>query len=632
MLPELHISSPAHCYTAAQLAVALRISKQAVTKSLAGVPANEEIYNRGNKTFAWTVDALPVSITQKLTEFGRQNGLNIASYLDAGLKTWQPETPISEISDSCLNDARRLRDALLPALDRIGKPMFDLAELVRLGLADYERAFGHSVSEGHWRRLMDRTLLRDAGAKNFTRLEIYLPVKPARKTMPGPDARRFKDDIFFTDYISTFSDPANPTHHDVAALLGYIFEACGAKTLTIGEWKILRRILAKRLYALLPCLAASQRALRVQIDRKYQRWLAAGTNTSAMLDGRIEKRGVPVTKPFPQADIDIIMAAAAVNHGGKVAAAVRDLAEKGERSGLSAETLEIISRYRKSKSSVNRRLLKRVVPDVKMVMPFFLGKRAKDDEMAHVERDYSKLSVLQVVNADDVTAPIYFYVPDGNGWWNLTRGQVLIFIDVRSLKVIAWSLQPQRNYNSFVIRTLMNRVCAECGIPNVWHFEKGIWKRSHLVKGTAPAGWSVAGDEGEIKNGWEKIGSKFLHSHRARSKPVERVIGMLQDRMHGVRGYCGRDERVDLPEQTKRAMDDVEYRRVKHPGELFLSFDEWHEKLAGITVVQNLAQAAKDAAKAHSSTLPIIQRALNDMKHSIEQLQGQMRNTPYNSR
>jgi len=83
----------------------------------------------------------------------------------------------------------------------------------------------------------------------------------------------------------------------------------------------------------------------------------------------------------------------------------------------------------------------------------------------------------------------------------------------------------------------------------------------------------------ESKIGWENLGVKFSHAIRARTKPVERVGGLLQNRMHGVRGYCGRNEKIDCPEVTKRAMDDLKFHRVNHPGELFLSFDEWHAQL-----------------------------------------------------
>ncbi|MGA2869581.1 MAG: hypothetical protein ABSF34_10530, partial [Verrucomicrobiota bacterium] len=277
----------------------------------------------------------------------------------------------------------------------------------------------------------------------------------------------------------------------------------------------------------------------------------------------------------------------AMNCGGRVSQGIRELREKGERAGLSPETFEVISSYHKNKSQFNRRLRERVKYEVKMIMPFFLGKKAIDDTTAHVERDYSNLAAMEVVNADDFTFPVYFYVPDGNGWFTLTRGQVLLMLDVRSWKVIAWSLMPQRNYDSLTIRTLMNRVCTGHGIPAVWYFERGIWKASHVVKGTAPTGWNIAGSGADLKSSWEKIGVRFIHAIRARSKPVERVGGLLQDRMQGVRGYCGRNERVDCPEVTKQAMQDVEFHRVNHPGELFLSFEEWHDQLASIITHYN---------------------------------------------
>jgi hypothetical protein len=259
---------------------------------------------------------------------------------------------------------------------------------------------------------------------------------------------------------------------------------------------------------------------------------------------------------------------------------------------LSADTVEIITTHHARKSQFNRRLTARVAGEVEAIKPFFLNKKVRDDVTAHVERDYSKLASMEIINADDFTFPVYCSVPDGNDWFNLTRGQCLLMLDVRSWKIIAWSLQPERNYNSLVIRTLQNRVCTGWGIPGTWYFERGIWQNSHVVKGTAPVGWNDAHSWLEAKIGWENLGVKFQHAIRARTKPVERVGGLLQDLMHGVRGYCGRDERRDCPDATKRAMDEFkssEFRRSHHPDELFLSFDEWHEQLAQLIDRYNAA-------------------------------------------
>ncbi|MEI6196444.1 MAG: hypothetical protein WCS42_19160, partial [Verrucomicrobiota bacterium] len=367
-----------------------------------------------------------------------------------------------------------------------------------------------------------------------------------------------------------------------AALWSQVFEFFTAGADTKRERKQLRKAIAIWLHTAAPWLAKSLHSLCVSFDRKLAIWEAADGNSAKLIDGRTLKRGEQRAPAFPQADIDAIAGHAAFKCGGRVAQAVRDMAGSGNRSELSEATVELILRPHVSKSHVNRRLAEAVRGDVKSVAPYLLGRKAIDDATAHVERDYSKLVSMQVIGADDLTAPVYFYVPDGKGWFTLNRGQVLAMVDSRSLKIVAWSLQPERNYNSLVIRTLMNRVCASWGVPQVWAYERGIWQRSHLVKGTVPAGWQVGLSAPDCATAWEQMGVRFVHSIRARSKPVERVFGAIQDLMEGVRGYSGRDERHDLPAVTKQAMQDIQFRRVDHPGELFLSFDEWAAELGRI--------------------------------------------------
>jgi hypothetical protein len=576
-------------YTAAQIAGASRISKQAVLKSMAGIPAVESVIVRGNETPAWSVDAMSLSITEKIVACARRNGLNIADYLDAFVNPWRPPVALGHVSETCLAVATKLRAALLPALQRMNAPMFTPTERVRRGLQDYECAFGHSITERHWRRLVDRTVRRDAGTEDFERLEIYLPEKPAGKADAKhllPAEMKFKS---LTDEIQGFANPTTPTRTEIAGFWAETFEFYQAGAETKCEQRALRRALVNFLFRHAPWLAQNKHALRVAFDRKFERWIKNGESGAALCDRRELKRGVPIAKPVPQDDVDRIVWQAAANCGGRVAQALRDFAANGERSGLSADTVQIITRHHARKSQFNRRLTARVAGDVAAVKPFFLNKKVRDDATAHLDRDYSKLASMEIINADDFTFPVYFYVPDGDGWFNLTRGQCLLMLDVRSWKVIAWSLQPERNYNSLVIRTLMNRVCTGWGIPGTWYFERGIWKNSHVVKGTAPVGWNDALSWLEAKIGWENLGVRFQHAIRARTKPVERVGGLLQDLMPGIRGYCGRDERRDCPEATKSAMNEVQFRRVSHPGELFLSFDEWHDQLGQLIDRYNAA-------------------------------------------
>jgi hypothetical protein len=571
-------------FTAAQIASAARLSKRWVLRALSRITQSGSVIIRGNETPFYTFDVLPDCIHQAIAVTATGSGLSGAEYLESFTKPWTPTLPLEKIDNVCIADAKKLQAALLPALNAT----FKGAERNRIGQDNYKREFGHEISERHVERMIARTLRRAGGNEDFDRLELYLPEHPkpkAENKRITPGESEFAD-LF--QIIRAFTVPAKPTDGERAAIWAAAFELFNGAN-NLKKKKYLRVALVKFLFRHTPALAASEHALRVSFDRKFGRWIAENKSVTALLDGRVEKRGIAKADHFENRDIDQITWHAAANCGGRVAQAVRDLAASGERSGLSEKTLEIITRPAKRKSYVNRRLMDVVSNDVQQLMPFFLGKKAIDDATAHLQRDYSKLASMEVVSADDFTFPVYFYIPDGNGWFTLTRGQCLIFLDVRSWRVIAYSLQPERNYNSLVIRTLMNRVCRDHGIPGTWYFERGIWKRSLIVNGRAPVGWNDGLSPVEAQTAWEKFGVNFRYAMRARTKPVERVGGMLQDLMHGVRGYCGRDERRDCPEQTKRAIDDVQARRVEHPGELILSFEEWDNQLSQIIERYNAA-------------------------------------------
>lgn len=580
MHPKHQPALPHHGYTAAQLALALRLNKRSVLKALVHTSATGVAIVRGNDTPTWTLAALPERIFAAIAKLASERKLSPAEYVETIAQPWQPKLALSEVADDCLAECRKLREALEATLLRDESPLLSGEDRTRLGLADYQRVFGHSVTERHWRRLLERTLQRDCGAEEFNRLELYLPENPKPKTTAArllPHETDFKE---LRETIQSFTDPAAPSAAEKAALWSQAFALVAP--LAKRERKNVRRELLKFLVRHAPTLAENAHALRVNFERKFARWKEQGETPAALLDGRELKRGVPTAAPLPPDDVDRIVYKAAFECGGRVAQATKQLVASGNRSGLSAGTLELLANPRTRKSAVPKRIMRAVLPDVEMIAPYRLGKKAIDDATAHLDRDYSKLVSMQVVTADDLTAPIYFYVPDERGWYDLTRGQVLAFVDVRSWKIIAWSIQPERNYNSLVIRTLMNRVCASWGLPGRWYFERGIWKSAKLVKGESPSGWADGLSWPESQVGWEQVGVRFVHATRARSKPVERVFGLIQDRMESVRGYCGRDERRDCPEVTKRALDDVKARRVSHPGELFLSFDEWETELGRI--------------------------------------------------
>jgi hypothetical protein len=591
-------SGAAQSFRAAQIAAALGKTPQAVRRQLRDIRPDAARIVFGNEAATWTVDTLPAPMRKALaTEAVRKNckgdSLNqrVETLLSMPRQQWQPAIPMSQISDKDSQTATKQRAAQKPFLIEQRDPNLSAEEWKQRGVDNYQRVFGNRITLRYWDELLTRTQRRDNGREEWNRLEIYLPDRLKRKDEPSAvvSEELAADFAEIESFIAGCTNPLALNQTERAAVWSLALEKFTELVNAGTPEKTATGRVCQFLFARARFLSKSHDSLVRAFERKRSALKKSNGDVKALLDGRELKRGEKRAPEIPQSDVDQIVWHAAANSGGRVAQALRDFAERGEQSGLSAGTVEIITQPHSRKSQFNRRLTASVAGDVQAIMPYFQNKKVRDDATAHVERDYSKLVSMEIVNADDFTFPVYFYVPDGKDWFALTRGQCLLMLDVRSWKIIAWSLQPERNYNSLTIRTLMNRVCSGWGIPGTWYFEKGIWKKSHVVKGTAPNGWNDAHSWLESKIGWEMLGVKFKHAIRARTKPVERVGGLLQDLMHGVRGYCGRNEKTDCPEVTKRAMDDLKFHRVNHPGELFLSFDEWHARLSQLIDRYNAA-------------------------------------------
>lgn len=490
------------------------------------------------------------------------------------------------VTDAAQAEARQRQSALLPALERWEHPLVSHAELEQSAANIYARITGSAVDVRTVRRWIRDAMECDAGRQDWSRPEIFLrrnpPLRPQHRAELSSPEQPF---AALFDIISGIAKAGEPSPAEEALLwlrAWGIHQAQVASGLKPKTAKAdLLRFLGR--HAAWLTRGKSREALRVMVARQFRKHSYAereGKNVAeAALDGRVARRGQATATPIPVDDIEKIVAYALFNCNGRLAQAERELVDLRESSGISAATLDLMDAG-DSKSYVNRRLVEAARSQIEMAAPYLLGKKAVDDATPALRRDYSKLRSMQVVTADDFTMPVYFYVPDGKGWFELTRGQVLLFVDVRSLKIITWVLIPQRNYDSLHIRTAMNTVCLEQGRPDVWYFERGLWERSRLVKGRPEEGWRLAqASDTEAAYGWEKLGVRFIHATRARSKPgVERVGGMMQNLMERCRGYCGRNEREDCPDETKKAKLAVDARRV-HPQAHFYSFDEWNVEL-----------------------------------------------------
>jgi hypothetical protein len=192
---------------------------------------------------------------------------------------------------------------------------------------------------------------------------------------------------------------------------------------------------------------------------------------------------------------------------------------------------------------------------------------------------------------------VYYYVPDGQGWFSMMRGQFLPVIDVRSKKILDFILIDAPNYTALAIRCLFKRVGLRFGMPNIWHLESGLWKRSNLLgRGGRSRGPSLT----DLKQNFaERLGTKIVNAlpGNAKAKVIENVFSLLVRRFCGEFGYVGNDEMHVKIEHVRAAIVEVNKgpRNGTHPAQLgFLSGDEWQARLeAHCTEYNNTPQESR---------------------------------------
>jgi hypothetical protein len=434
---------------------------------------------------------------------------------------------------------------------------------------DYRRVFGNAVTQRYWRELFTRTIQRANGFEEWNRLEIYLPDKPKRKNaVEFVVSEALADDFAeLEDFISTCTNPHAPNKTECAAVWTLALEKFASLVRTGTPEKSAARKVRQFLFARASFLAVSRDALRQAFKRKLKSLMAANGDVKALRDGR-EDNGAGFA--LPEDDRDLLIHRAVFVYLGDIAPAWRHCL----REGFSAATVERYAARAANKSHVPASVRDSIGPEVEVLTVMHRGPRAFDAIKGHVTRSYDGISSLQCISGDDFTMNTYFYVPDGNGWFDLTRGQVILFIDFRSLRILGWALEPRKSYSSLTIRSLCTHVVAEFGVPEVLYFERGIWKTASLLKGkTEPIGFT------EISQGLREFGITFKHAIRPRTKVVERIGGMFQDIAEAEPGYCGRDERRDAPESLRKQMAEVEARKT-HPSKYFYSYDQWNQRIS----------------------------------------------------
>jgi hypothetical protein len=556
-------------FTAAQMAACLGCTPQSIRKVLREVkPSGARMVN-GNEASTWSLAALPAALRCRFDAEARQRRYRDAlALLSAPPQMWQPPLPLNQVSDVDVDRANKLREALRPLFLQQHETGLTAADFEAQGVTAYAKIFGHTVTARHWRALFKRTLQRDAGSENWNRLEIYLSDDPKPKAaptraLPAAAANQFQE---LSGFMAACKNPHAPTETEQRGIWTLAFEHHDRFVSQGMNSKQAARRVRDFLFAVIPFLAPTRNALRMSFERKLARWTESNRDAKALRDGREENGN---SFQLPAEDRERLIHRAVFYYRGDVAPAWRDLL----RCGFSPAVVERYTGQAGRKSHVPASVIDSVSPEVEIFTTTHQGPRAFDAIKGHVTRSYDGISSLQCISGDDFTLNTYFFVPDGKGWFQLTRGQVILFIDFRSLRILGWALEPRKSYSSLTIRSLCTHILGEFGVPEILYFERGMWKSATLLKGkTDPFDFT------EISQGLREFGVKFIHAIRPRTKAVERVGGMFQDIAEAEPGYCGRDERRDAPESLRRQMAEVEARKV-HPSKYFYSFNQWNRRL-----------------------------------------------------
>ena len=569
--------SPVKTFTVAQFADALQMKRQAVHWHLRDVPADGIKIVRGNQTAAWQLSQLPASLLARLTAAATQQRCrSVEALLTAPRERWQPPLALENISDADIQAATKLRTALLPWLYRQHDRRLTSAEMDVAGAIDYRRIFGNDISTRYWRELITRTIQRDRGFEEWNRIEIYLPDRLKQKAATAAVVLEAlaADFAELESFIAACSDPAAPNKTECTGVWTLALEKFTALVNAGEPEKSAARRVRQFLSTRASFLAASRDALWVAWKRKLATLASANGDAKALRDGRAQNGP---RFELPEDDRNALIHRAVFYYRGDIAPAWRDLMCRG----FSSAVLERYAGRAQKKSHVPASVMESISPEVEILTVMYRGPRAFDSIRGHVTRSYDGISSLQCISGDDFTLNTYFYVPDGKGWFELTRGQVILFIDFRSLRILGWALEPRKSYSSLTIRSLCTHVFGEFGVPEILYFERGIWKSATLLKGkTEPFSFA------EISQGLREFGITFKHAIRPRTKVVERIGGIFQDRAEAEPGYCGRDERRDAPESLRRQMAEVDARKV-HPSKYFYSLDQWNRRIGQLVEQYN---------------------------------------------
>ena len=522
-------------YTAARIAGALGISAPAIRKALRGAKAASAVV-RGQQTAVWSVDALPLEMQRRLSVIATADGRRgIHDLLSIPPERFQPSVPIADLPQCIVDKASRMLVAIAPVLENAeGTSFSEMAKNVSARLALDPTA--SMLAPRTLRRIIARIVDRDAGLREFRRLELYAEefapstsnTLKRREVQNGPTPLRL--------LTISESDPDAVAEES-------IFEAA-AQDLAELKSKIKARLATGIILDFIedrwPSLEKSRNAIRMRLDRAINR---AGSSPE-------KKRGPKPIALLNAAELRMAKALY-VTHESKTLA-LRKLAAS---PACRQEVADAILKRRSSKHTITPALRGQlVVSDAvkdwhkspkKVRRESFITPRTK----TFLDRSGAEQRLLpgMLAERDDMSNNFIFWIdwPWGGDPCSdkygvrIARGQNLLHIDAGSLRFLSMNMlvRLRDSYRADDIWQWVGQTYRDIGIPQIGErWERGIWQ-AHKLHGTP----IEAGHTGQDQRlgGIQALGREIITSHSPTTKIIENRFRFFQRLCKDIPGQIG---------------------------------------------------------------------------------------------
>jgi hypothetical protein len=528
-------------FTAAQIAVALGMKRQAVAYHLRDVaPSSVKIAN-GNAAAAWTLAQLPTPLCERLrAETARQHCRDVEALLAMPRIRWPPPLALDKISDLDIQAATKLRDALKPWMIRQHDAKLSPAELDLAGMEDYRRVHGHPITRANWRKLFERTVQRDNGFEEWSRLELYLPGRPKQKDAPADVVSAALADDFAELEQYLFKQVINPHDPSEAECIGLWWLTFKKYTslVSAGESeKSASRRCRAFLFARAKFLSPTRNALRMAFERRLDHWQR--DNPESLADGR---KANGDRAEYPRADIRRLRHSAVLKNGGRIDAAWR-------------EEYPRLSEYTRQRHPVSRkcpRALYQLVNRIKVdaLCARLQGKRTLRRLVGGVTRNAAGIPAMARWAADDWTSNVEVVFPNRDGTISLIQPQIITVMDFASRKWVGWSMSNDKAPTAELVCAAITDGFRRHGVPAKLFLENGfVFGKSLNVNGKEDVAC------GTVVSGLAKYGCAIHHFDKmspTSKGELEKSFDLFQRQMERLAGYGGRTQMLDASEDFKR--------------------------------------------------------------------------------